>query len=412
MKTISAKTFTMYYIAALSIIAGLSIVCHFILEGELHISESSAALINLSGRQRMLSQRIAGMATQYWLGIPGAREELAAATNAFEDGHNRLESASSNAGNDAENARLRSIYRRGRDGGEGLDSDSRRFIATARQIAALPPAAPAQQPLLAALLAQARAPLLKDLDRVVSVRQEAAEERLLQLQRIQWAILAVVLATLVAEAFMIFQPLVERIATYTAELLRLATTDALTGLANRRSFLDSAAAELERSRRSGRPLTLLVLDVDHFKRVNDTHGHAAGDQVLTNLSQTLIEGLRTVDVVGRIGGEEFAVLLPESSLGRAAEIAERLREAASQLRIRRGETTLAITISVGVAMVPEGAASITEALNAADAALYRAKEGGRDRVVVDMGVKTSTPEAMSLSGNMNLIATDCRPPAG
>jgi len=379
MKEVSAKTFTAYYVAALSIIAGLSIVCHFILAGEVRISKSSAALINVSGRQRMLSQRIAGMAAQYRLGIPGSREDLVAAIDAFADGHRRLMSANSPGATDAESQRLRSIYSGGAD---SLDAEALRYIATARQIAALAPNDPAQLPLLTTLLAQARAPLLRDLDQVVSVRQRAAEDRMQKLQRLQWAILVIVLATLIVEAFTIFKPLVHRIAQYTAELLHLATTDALTGLANRRSFMDRAALDLENARRHRRPLCLLALDIDHFKRINDTYGHAAGDQVLVALANSLTQQLRGIDAIGRLGGEEFAVLLPETPVASATEIAERLRETIGCLQIKSGDKVIAITASLGVAQAPEGASTIADTLAAADAALYRAKAAGRNRVIL------------------------------
>jgi diguanylate cyclase (GGDEF)-like protein len=394
MKTVSAKTFTAYYVAALSIIAGLSIICHFILAGEVRISKSSAALINVSGRQRMLSQRIAGMAAQYRLGVPGSREDLVAATDAFADGHRRLMSANSVGAADTESQSLRAIYSGGAD---SLDAEALRYIATARQIAGLPANDPAQLPLLTGLLAQARAPLLRDLDQVVAVRQRAAEDRMQKLQRLQWAILVVVLATLVVEAFTIFKPLVHRIAQYTSELLHLATTDALTGLANRRSFMERAALDLENAARHQRPLSLLALDIDHFKRINDTYGHAAGDQVLAALAHSLTEQLRGIDAIGRLGGEEFAVLLPETSVEGATQIAERLRKAIGRLRIRSGDTVIAITASLGVAVAPEGATTMAETLAAADAALYRAKATGRNRVIVG---DVLVPESAALADTM------------
>ena len=112
-----------------------------------------------------------------------------------------------------------------------------------------------------------------------------------------------------------------------------AHTDALTGLANRRRFIEIAEAELVRSRRYDAPLSLLMLDIDHFKEVNDAHGHRAGDRVLQQLARTCLEVLRNVDVVGRVGGEEFAILLPETALPGAVDVAERLREAVAMAKV-------------------------------------------------------------------------------
>lgn len=166
-----------------------------------------------------------------------------------------------------------------------------------------------------------------------------------------------------------------------AHLLELqAHTDVLTGLANRRHFFEVAEAELERSRRYETPLSLLMLDIDRFKEVNDAHGHRAGDRVLQQLARTCLEVLRSVDVVGRVGGEEFAILLPETSLEGAVEVAERLREAVALAEVAREEgVPLRITVSIGVAMLA-GTVNLDTLLSQADAALYDAKRTGRNRV--------------------------------
>lgn len=166
-----------------------------------------------------------------------------------------------------------------------------------------------------------------------------------------------------------------------ARLLELqAHTDVLTGLANRRRFFEVAEAEISRSRRYETPLSLLMLDIDHFKEVNDAHGHRAGDRVLQQLARTCLEVLRTVDVVGRVGGEEFAILLPETTLEGAVEVAERLREAVGRAEVAREEgVPLRITVSIGVAPLSAGT-NLDTLMSQADAALYEAKHGGRNRV--------------------------------
>lgn len=165
------------------------------------------------------------------------------------------------------------------------------------------------------------------------------------------------------------------------KLVELATTDPLTGLLNRRRFMELAREELARSERYGHHVSLLMLDLDRFKSVNDTHGHQLGDQVLCCLAEVVQHGLRQVDVMGRIGGEEFAVLMPETDVLQAVVAAERLRLAveASSLKLEEGE--LKFTVSIGVAQaVPGDHIPLRTLFKQADDALYQAKETGRNRV--------------------------------
>ena len=157
---------------------------------------------------------------------------------------------------------------------------------------------------------------------------------------------------------------------------RLARTDGLTGLATRRSFDAALSAEVERSIRCGQPVSLALLDIDHFKRINDEHGHPVGDRVLQAVAGVLRQEVGDVGHVARYGGEEFAVLLPGHDVVAAADLADRVRRA-----IRTAVSRPQTTVSVGVAGVPADAAGTRELVYAADQALYAAKRGGRDRVV-------------------------------
>lgn len=163
------------------------------------------------------------------------------------------------------------------------------------------------------------------------------------------------------------------------ELRQMATRDALTGLLNRRSFDALLSEEIERARRLGHPLTLVLLDLDHFKGINDTHGHPAGDAVLAAIARLLELEVRTIDRVARIGGEEFAVLLMETTAGEGLVVARRLVTAmrARPVRVSDG-VTLAVTVSAGVAGLPTYGEPETGLMAAADKALYSAKRGGRD----------------------------------
>ncbi len=167
------------------------------------------------------------------------------------------------------------------------------------------------------------------------------------------------------------------------ELRRLATTDPLTGAHNRRSVLALAATELERNHRYGGELSLLMLDVDNFKQVNDTHGHATGDEALKALVAACRDGLRDIDAVGRMGGEEFLIMLPETPLLGALEVAERLRQRIEAIRLPLPDgRLLSLTASLGLAVCLPGDKAIENPINRADQALYRAKANGRNRVEV------------------------------
>lgn len=166
-------------------------------------------------------------------------------------------------------------------------------------------------------------------------------------------------------------------------LEKLALTDALTGLANRRAFREALESELARVARHGRPASLLFLDLDHFKAVNDTHGHAVGDEVLEGFSVVLKRACRRGDLAARVGGEEFALLLPATGRAPAALVAERVRRVVEFRPLGRA-VPVPVTVSIGVVGtedLSEGA-SADELLRRADAALYRAKDEGRNRVSV------------------------------
>ena len=174
-----------------------------------------------------------------------------------------------------------------------------------------------------------------------------------------------------------------RLAERVSEAWTLATVDPLTAVLNRQALIGRIEAELERASRYGRPLSLVLVDLDHFKRVNDTHGHSAGDTVLREFAKVLQANVRAVDIVGRYGGEEFMLVLPETDADAAATMAEKLRRvvAGRQIRIEDGHV-LTITMSAGVAGGLGPHLHLEALINDADAALYSAKALGRDQVYV------------------------------
>jgi diguanylate cyclase (GGDEF)-like protein len=160
-----------------------------------------------------------------------------------------------------------------------------------------------------------------------------------------------------------------------------ATTDGMTGLTNHRTFKERGAAALQRADRSGRPLCLLLTDIDFFKKVNDTHGHATGDVVIRAVAEVLRNSLRRTDIGARYGGEEFAVLLEETDLQAAFGLAERIRTAVGRLSFDGANGPFAVTLSLGIAQLEVGE-ELGELIERADQALYRAKRGGRNQSVL------------------------------
>jgi diguanylate cyclase (GGDEF)-like protein len=162
----------------------------------------------------------------------------------------------------------------------------------------------------------------------------------------------------------------------------MATIDGLAGVLNRRRFMESATEELARARRYARPLSVIAIDLDYFKTVNDRFGHGAGDDVLAALAQTLQAQTRRQDIVGRLGGEEFAVILPETTIETAIALAERMRVEVSMVKLSVGGVPLTVTTSLGVAEMRPSDRTAEDLLGHADQALYRAKQQGRNRVEV------------------------------
>lgn len=166
------------------------------------------------------------------------------------------------------------------------------------------------------------------------------------------------------------------------ELERLATRDSLTGINNRRNFFKLADVELAKTVRHGRELALLMIDADHFKMINDSFGHAAGDEALLTIAEICKSACRESDILARLGGEEFAICCPDTNLEGAYEVAERIRKQCEATVIEFDTASFSITLSIGVTTyIPEQDKSITEVLQRSDNLLYQAKEMGRNRSI-------------------------------
>jgi diguanylate cyclase (GGDEF)-like protein len=166
-----------------------------------------------------------------------------------------------------------------------------------------------------------------------------------------------------------------------AEIWELATTDSLTGIMNRRQFMSLAEQEFRRTRRYHHLFSLLILDIDHFKRINDSYGHMFGDQVIKAVVQEVAHILRKTDYLGRFGGEEFVILLSESDSGQALLVAQRILEGVAATTFHIREETVSVTVSIGVTTYQTEDESLDALLERADEALYQAKRQGRNRAI-------------------------------
>jgi len=242
--------------------------------------------------------------------------------------------------------------------------------------------------------------LTGDLSKVLDLNLDLALEQyrsdtLKEIQRgyeLQFIGLVIILLVLVMEALFIFNPLVKYLEEYHKYLIKLALTDMLTDLNNRRAFMQLANAGLDHFKRHKKPFVLVLMDLDHFKAVNDTYGHKVGDLVLQHYSALMKKTLRAHDTMGRIGGEEFAIFLPQTTPEEAMSLIERCRKTVAETPCpytdANGEQkSLNYTSSFGAVSVSEGSWTLDQLFIQADEQLYKAKEQGRNQVVLSKAVK-------------------------
>lgn len=195
----------------------------------------------------------------------------------------------------------------------------------------------------------------------------------------EWIYFAILTPALISPVVgIVIMSLAYRLAEAQEVLARLANTDPLTGIGNRRHFMESAANSLEQAARNGAEAALLMLDIDHFKQLNDLHGHAAGDLALIELARCCSRHLSSTQAFGRWGGEEFCILMPGVSIREASEMAERLRLAIAAMDIE--DVPNGVSVSIGIAATQGGGYGLDDLLRAADRHLYQAKAAGRDQI--------------------------------
>jgi len=369
------------YALALAFLAILALGSFLIIDSIVSRQQHMASVINVSGRQRMLSQRVALLSLQLADANTSAAKEsaetaLRESIDLMRRSHRDLVEGSLALGIDPPKKKeLKDIYF---SPPHDLNHRVPEFLASADQVLeAAVQGAPAQSKYAAAqVVALADKSLLESLDTAVS--QYAADSEALFLQS-QIRVTIVTLSMLVAlatEALFIFRPLLRRM----RELVSMAQSDPLTGCYNRRSFMEAADRDFARSKRTGSPLSMIFFDIDRFKQINDQHGHAAGDAVIRALTEVVTKTLRTTDVLGRLGGEEFVVLLPDTDIENAVMVAEKLRSAVEAVLVKYENLSLRFTSSFGVVQRSEQDGDTLVMIERADSYMYQAKSAGRNCV--------------------------------
>jgi len=383
------RTITMRYVVALSLVAGLAVLSYVMFRHVMDTIDHSAEMTAVTGSQRLLIQRVLAQclllaAADDEEARRDIRAHLARSVDLLEKNHQRLLADLNDPKSFAAHApELMSIYFKPPF---ELDKRMRFFIASTRTFYHADAGRPSlSDPKFQNVLAFGENELLRDLTAVVQAYQHRAVSRLSILRQVEAWATGGMLLLLTGVGVCILRPMVRRICAdrerlqgANEALTELAVTDQLTGAYNRLKFNQVMDHELKRIGRYGQPFSVIMFDIDHFKIVNDTHGHAAGDAMLRELARRVAGAVRGVDWLFRYGGEEFVVAAPQTDLEQGRVLAEKLRNLVAATPFPHD---ISGTISLGVAQAHSG--DTPESLmQRVDAALYEAKDAGRNRVVV------------------------------
>lgn len=380
---VSARTLWITCGLAVGMLAALVTANHFVADALIARQTEYGQVINVAGRQRVMTQRVARYATltataQDTALRDAARLELLNAADLMRLGHDVLIGAD---GQDVADTLTDDVRAHLFEGLMPLDTRVRAFVARAETVAREASDDPGADRLaLALVISEADGAMMGDLDKLVRLYEANLLDRVGELRLVLQILWLTALGVLALELLVLFRPLINRVVKAQRELSRIARTDPMTGICNRRAVIEDGGQMFLMSRRHGRPLSVVLGDIDKFKRINDTYGHHVGDAAIVAFCDNARSTIRESDVLGRIGGEEFVLTLPETDLRGAEKMAQRLREAIEKTPIVHPDATFRMTASFGVAEISDNDHTLEDMLTRADAALYRAKEGGRNRV--------------------------------
>lgn len=370
------NSLTIGYIFALGMIAVLSMSAHMILDKVIGVQSTSGTVINVSGRQRMLSQRIAMLSCHYSMNQNEYnKQSLVDAISLMEKSHLALTKGDKGLG--LPSTMPQNIYDIYFSSKYNLDQRLKDYFTQAKIFVT----EPENKKLLENIVDKAHNSLLEDLDKVVKLYEVQSTEQVEMITFTQRIVLFIIIATLLAEAIFIFRPIVNKVKYFALLLFEFATHDYLTKFANRRLSLELLNKFISRNKIDNKPISIMMIDIDHFKNVNDTYGHKVGDDVLVMVSKLISDSVRPTDICGRWGGEEFLVILPDTDLEGSKVIAQRILSSINEKSISLKDTEIHVTISIGLSTF-KGKESATSFIDRADSALYLAKDNGRNRIEI------------------------------
>ncbi len=393
-----SRRLTVAYVLALIVIASFSIGTHYFVVKVTTAQKEMARVSYLAGRQRMLSQQVVLFSLRYnEKGRDEDRRNALESIGEFEAVHKFLARFSVEQGKNTHFKR-KSLYDIYFLPPYDLDIKAGLFVKKTRDFLYFQKGDSIFQRDVSLEYVRnlAMGPLLDLLDKVTATYQEEALTEMKRMEDVQLQAVFAVLGVLFLEAVLIFWPLVRHVRSYSRELLDRALYDYLTGLHNRWAFMERVGGELSRAQRHKRSYCFAIADIDGFKGINDTYGHEVGDMVLQHFSGTMRSCVRTEDIVGRIGGEEFGIFLPETPASGGRVALERLRRLVEKSSCDAGRGII-INYTVSIGMVGNDEVIITPTDNLArlaDVALYRAKQGGRNRVEI-----SPPPEGFAAEGD-------------
>jgi diguanylate cyclase (GGDEF)-like protein len=397
-----SKYMTLTYVGSLLVIAALSFGAHTLLDRVIDQGNQTGKIVNVSGQQRMLSQRSSMFAIEYLSGGSVEAKEIAAASiKKMLENHEFLLSFHDQRDQEMSESVAAMYY----EAPFNIDAKVRTFTEEIHDLLNREPSDGAREykPNILNFAELAKSDLLFSLDAVVQQYEKESLERVNDLQLVQKVVLWVIMITIFVEAVFIFRPMVAKISLLARRLQREANFDPLTNIFNRRAFDLLASRAFKSANRHQEKLSLIVADIDLFKRVNDEFGHSAGDEVIALAAQTLKDNCRETDIVARVGGEEFSIILPSTSLADAEMVAEKLRVAFQSASSLRENAPVPLTMSFGVSHIDKDDSAIENILARADQGLYAAKNAGRNCVKV---VDSEPQKGLSSLANSGADAGD------
>lgn len=375
------KSLTKGYVLALLIIAAMSVTIHVIMDRILVEQDLAATVVSRSSAETTQIFKIATLITEHHhTASKDVLYDIEAENNTLKNIHDSLiQSAQEDSSKAGVSHMIKTIYF---ESPTPLSKEVETFIDNVdRYIEYANANGQSDAALYGVIKRQYSGSLTHNLSSSLVLYDNAFLVKVERLRAVQIAAIMVICITLLLEAFAIFMPLVHRVKRYAERLNEISMTDMLTGIGNRRYFVKRATQEIRRATRLDKELCICMVDIDHFKGVNDTHGHAAGDYVLREVTEIIKSAIRIEDDVARIGGEEFVVLLPASDIENALIVAERVRKRLEErpFVLPESNETIKVTASFGLAQINLAEQeNIEAAISRADEALYASKENGRN----------------------------------